>query len=346
MVKLLMIIVWVLSVFGCAMQSDMIDLENEVRRMKGILLETQRDVYLLQQKPQQPVEQEQMMAQIRENMEQVGGEARDMMDMLQRNQAEFEARFDLLTTDVQVMQGKLEENNHRLGELSQEIDDYDRALEDLSRRIEIMETKMRETQRGQDKILLPGKDVVGPDSEVRPVRPDTSTAPPVASPAPPSAVSPVTPPATPPSAPLQTQPSPSPPEPPPADIATTAMAPSDMYNQAYKDYMLGNYDLAITGFSGYLRQSPAGNLAPNALYWIGECYYSKGNYRMAVQTFDSVTVDYPKSAKVVSALLKIGYSYEKIGDKEMAAVYFRKVVEQFPYSDEAKLAKVRLTELR
>ena len=47
----------------------------------------------------------------------------------------------------------------------------------------------------------------------------------------------------------------------------------------------------------------------------------------------------------MGALLKMGYSYEKTGNKETAMAYFKKVIEQFPYSDEAKLAKVKLTEL-
>ena len=46
--------IWILTNYGCAMQADMVDLENEVRRMKGIVLETQRDVSLLQ-RPQRPV---------------------------------------------------------------------------------------------------------------------------------------------------------------------------------------------------------------------------------------------------------------------------------------------------
>ena len=42
----------------------------------------------------------------------------------------------------------------------------------------------------------------------------------------------------------------------------------------------------------------------------------------------------------------MGYSYEKIGDREMSVTHFKKVIEQFPYSDEAKLAKVKLSELK
>lgn len=284
------------------MQSDLVDIENEVRRMKGILIETQRDVSNLQ-KSQESSEQEQLMGQVREEMAKLGGETSDMLNMLQKNQADFEVRFGQFSTDVQVIQGNIEENSHRLSELSGSMDDQEAALQELSRKVEIMEAKMGEgaqpSQSSQSSLPPPPPSSGGTDT----------TAPPPAT-------------------------------------TTTTIPPSDLYNQAYKDYMAGNYDLAIEGFSNYLRQTPARSLAPNALYWIGECYYSKGDYSKAVTVFESVTIDFPKSDKVVGSLLKMGYAYEKLGNKEMTLVYLKKVVEQFPYSDEAKLAKVRLTELK
>ena len=321
--------IWILTSYGCAMQADMVDLENEVRRMKGIVLETQRDVSLLQ-RPQRPVPQEQTMVQMRESMAKFGGEAKEMVETLQKNQANYEIRFDQMATDVQVMQGKLEENNHRLSEMSEGLDDQEKAVQELSRRMDILEAKVREAQRGQDKILLPGQDV-DPGKTGKPAaKPEPQIKPLVVLP----------PAALPPSQPEQPAPAL-----PAEGTGVSTAAPSDLYNQGYKDYMLGNYDLAIAGFSDYLRQSPDGNLAPNAVYWIGECYYSKADYAKAVAAFESVTIDFPRSNKVVGSLLKMGYSYEKTGNKETAMAYFKKVIEQFPYSDEAKLAKVKLTEL-
>lgn len=334
MKKMLLITLEVLSIYGCAMQSDMMDLENELRRMKGIVIENQRDVTRLQ-KSQQVTQQEIQNRPIRDKSAEPGGDSKEMLDILQKNQANFEVRFDQLSTDVQGMQGKVEETNHRLSELSNGIDDHEMAFQELSKKVDSIEVSMREAQRGSDKIILPGKDI-GSGKTVKPVKPDTSTNPALPPlPTPPPMPAPVPQPAA------QGSPAPS-----AEGTAASPIPPSDLYNQAYKDYMLGNYDLAITGFSDYLRQSPTGNLAPNALYWIGECYYSKGNYTKAITVFDSVTIDYPKSNKVVSALLKIGYSYEKAGDKEMSVTYFKKVIEQFPYSDEAKLAKVKLSEMK
>ncbi len=276
----------IITISGCAMQSEFVDLENEVNRMKVILLQAQREVSELQ-KSQQPQQDDHIAVEIKEQFAKMDSQNTASIDMLQKNQADFENRFTQLATDVQVIQGSVEENTHRMAELTENSDDHDAAIQEMSRRLDNLEAIV--TPPGQPTVHSPA----------------------------------VTPPG-----------------------GAAASTPSELYNQSYKDYMSGNYDLAIEGFYNYLRQSPTGNLAPNALYWIGECYYSKGDYSKSVTVFESVTIDYPKSDKIVSAFLKMGYGYEKLKNNDMAKLYFKKVVEQFPYSPEASLAKVRLTDLK
>ncbi|MEK6561074.1 MAG: tol-pal system protein YbgF [Nitrospirota bacterium] len=280
----LLIVSTIITISGCAMQSEFVDLENEVNRMKVILLQAQREVSELQ-KSQQPQQDDHIAVEIKEQFAKMDSQNTGSIDMLQKNQADFENRFTQLATDVQVIQGSVEENTHRMAELTENSDDHDAAIQEMSRRLDNLEAIKGEEVRKQQEMPVPSG-------------------------------------------------------------GAAASTPSELYNQSYKDYMSGNYDLAIEGFYNYLRQSPTGNLAPNALYWIGECYYSKGDYGKAVTVFESVTIDYPKSDKIVSALLKMGYGYEKLKNNDMAKLYFKKVVEQFPYSPEASLAKVRLTDLK
>lgn len=274
----------IITISGCAMQSEFVDLENEVNRMKVILLQAQREVSELQ-KSQQPQQDDHIAVEIKEQFAKMDSQNTGSIEMLQKNQADFENRFTQLATDVQVIQGSVEENTHRMAELTENSDDHDAAIQEISRRLDNLEAMKGEEGRKQQEMPVPSGGVA-------------------------------------------------------------ASTPSELYNQSYKDYMSGNYDLAIEGFYNYLRQSPTGNLAPNALYWIGECYYSKGDYAKSVTVFESVTIDYPKSDKIVSAFLKMGYGYEKLKNNDMAKLYFKKVVEQFPYSSEASLAKVRLTDLK
>ncbi|MEK6583388.1 MAG: tol-pal system protein YbgF [Nitrospirota bacterium] len=296
----LLIVSTIITISGCAMQSEFVDLENEVNRMKVILLQAQREVSELQ-KSQQPQQDDHIAVEIKEQFAKMDSQNTGSIDMLQKNQADFENRFTQLATDVQVIQGSVEENTHRMAELTENSDDHDAAIQEMSRRLDNLEAMKGEEVRKQQEM---------------PVVPAPPGQPTVHSSA-------VTPPG-----------------------GVVASTPSELYNQSYKDYMSGNYDLAIEGFYNYLRQLPTGNLAPNALYWIGECYYSKGDYGKAVTVFESVTIDYPKSDKIVSALLKMGYGYEKLNNNDMAKLYFKKVVEQFPYSPEASLAKVRLTDIK
>lgn len=121
--------------------------------------------------------------------------------------------------------------------------------------------------------------------------------------------------------------------------------PAQLYNSAYEDYMRGNYDLAIQGFSEYLRRYPETELADNALYWIGECHYSKKDYDKAIETFTQLLNTYKTSDKAAAALLKKGFAYLEKGDKSQAVINLQYVVFEYPASPEASLAKERLARL-
>ncbi|MDD5435074.1 MAG: tol-pal system protein YbgF [Nitrospira sp.] len=292
-ILILAIGICMMSVSGCAMQADMIDMENEVKIMKGMLLETQRDVSTLQ-KAQQVQKPEPSAEQTKEMTAKAGDEVRDSVDKLQKNQADFEIRFDQVSTDVQVIQGNLEENSHKIMEFSEDMDNQNAALEELTRKLEAVEARLNTA------LSAASSATSGPPPENKK---DTV-------------------------------------------ISAPAVTPSDIYNQAYKDYLAGNYDLAITGFTNYLSHAPDGNLAPNSVYWIGESYYSKGEYQNALNQFKKFTDGYPRSDKLAGALLKMGYACEKMGNMEMAKVYLKKVIEQFPNTQEASHAKVKLAELK
>jgi len=126
---------------------------------------------------------------------------------------------------------------------------------------------------------------------------------------------------------------------------TPAATPTEVYNLAYNDYVKGNDDLAIAGFTRFVQQFPASTLAPNALYWTGEIYYSRRAYPKAIIYFEQVHQKYPKSEKAVAGLLKSGYAHLELGNRPRAELYLKKVIERFPQSNEASLAKDKLAGL-
>lgn len=115
------------------------------------------------------------------------------------------------------------------------------------------------------------------------------------------------------------------------------------YNAAYAIYEKGEYTKAQQAFADFLAASPQSPLAPNALYWQGECQYSLGNYSDAILFFQEVVNRYPKHAKAAAALLKAGHSYERLKDMDNARFYWRILVDDFPASAPAALARKRLS---
>jgi len=121
--------------------------------------------------------------------------------------------------------------------------------------------------------------------------------------------------------------------------------PKALYDAAYNDYLKGNYDLAQREFGEYLQAFANTPLAPNATYWIGECFYRQRKFRQAIEQFDQVLNRYPKSDKTASALLKKGYAHLELGERAQGIIQLRQVLRQAPSSDEANLARQRLREL-
>ena len=64
-------------------------------------------------------------------------------DDIQKALADYGAKSDQLATDIQILQGKLEENNFHIAELTQKLDDKSFKIAELSARIEELEAKVR-----------------------------------------------------------------------------------------------------------------------------------------------------------------------------------------------------------
>jgi tol-pal system protein YbgF len=136
---------------------------------------------------------------------------------------------------------------------------------------------------------------------------------------------------------------------PPAGAATAAppkpAEPTQLYNSSYEDYMRGNFDLAIQGFTEYVTRYPSTDLAGNALYWIGECYYSKRQFKEAIDSFSRLLNTYKASDKAAAALLKKGLAYLELGDRSQAVINLQYVLYEHPGTKEAELARGKLAAL-
>jgi tol-pal system protein YbgF len=136
---------------------------------------------------------------------------------------------------------------------------------------------------------------------------------------------------------------PSPAGAPDAAASAPVPAPRELYSQAYADYARGNYDLAIQGFTEYIRNYPDTDFTDNAQYWIGECLYSKKMYEEAIEAWNTLFKDHPSSDKLPDGRVKKGMALERLGRKSQALVEYRYVVDRYPNSQAARIARERLT---
>ena len=124
------------------------------------------------------------------------------------------------------------------------------------------------------------------------------------------------------------------------------ITPTSAFNLAYNDYLNGKYDLAVAGFQRFVKDFPGTSLTPNAFYWLGESSYQQKDYVRAMQSFEYLSTEYPGNEKVPAALFKSGLAAGETGDLAKSKKNLKRVIEEFPTSDEAKLAKNKLAEIR
>ncbi|MGH7209744.1 MAG: tol-pal system protein YbgF [Nitrospiraceae bacterium] len=119
----------------------------------------------------------------------------------------------------------------------------------------------------------------------------------------------------------------------------------ETYQRTMEKFQQGELDTAMQGFSDFLVRYPTSTLAPNAQYWLGECYYGKKQFEQAIEAFDRVKLAYPASEKVPAALLKKGYAYLALNDRGRAVSVLKQVVDGFPKTPEADKASGKLSQL-
>jgi tol-pal system protein YbgF len=123
------------------------------------------------------------------------------------------------------------------------------------------------------------------------------------------------------------------------------LSPQEVYTMARSDYLKGNFQLAIEGFSMYQEHFSDSPLVDNALYWIGECNFSQENYEEAIARFDDLILSYPGGDKIAAAYLKKGISLARLDRTDEALAVLKLMVSKFPLEEEAEIARRQIQEL-
>lgn len=125
----------------------------------------------------------------------------------------------------------------------------------------------------------------------------------------------------------------------------SGLPPQDLFDQAEGDFVEGNVDLAIQGFTAYLSNYPGGDLAAAALCRIGDAYSHQNMLPQAITAFTRVINEYPDSDKVSSALYKRANALLSMEESDKATEDLKNIVINYPDTSDSELAKGVLKKL-
>jgi tol-pal system protein YbgF len=119
-------------------------------------------------------------------------------------------------------------------------------------------------------------------------------------------------------------------------------SPEAEYQAAFNLLKDGQYEEAATALRDFHARYPEHELAPNAVYWLGEAHYVRRDYPSALAAFDSLLQQYPGTRKAPDALLKLGYCQLELKQTGAARATLGRVVQEFPGTPAAAEARTRL----
>jgi TolA-binding protein len=132
----------------------------------------------------------------------------------------------------------------------------------------------------------------------------------------------------------------------PAAAPNLSDSPLKMYNAAQADYMAGQYDLAIIGFTEFIKQYPRSELADDAQVAMCAAYTLANKPLDAANACDLAIRTYPTSDKLPEAYWRKGLALSNLKNVNGAREAWEFVVKNFPNSPMADLARNGLEKLR
>jgi len=230
-----------------------------------------------------------VLAQLTDALKSVNTRLDQQAETQRKAFADQKVVIDNLTNDARVIREKLDDNNVRIGSLTQEVDSLRQSLQQAPRPSQTLE----------------------PDA--------SGAAAPAAGAAPPPA--------------------------PPVGVS-----PQKLFESAQSDYYAGQYDLAVLGWSDFLKSFPKAEQAPAAQVGICNAYLNDGKYRNAVDACDVAIRTYPTAGdKIAEAYYRKGVALQGLRDLAGAREAFEQAVKADPGGENGtagRLAKQRLDQLR
>jgi len=107
---------------------------------------------------------------------------------------------------------------------------------------------------------------------------------------------------------------------------------SSEYNEALRLFKVKKYGESMAKFQRIFSNHHKHELAPNCIYWVGECYYGMRDYKQAIISFEQVLSQFPGSVKDDDALLMAGHSYFRLNNRHKAEEAYKRLQRSHPKS--------------
>lgn len=118
--------------------------------------------------------------------------------------------------------------------------------------------------------------------------------------------------------------------------------PEQLYDLAVRQLRAGSPQTARQALYKLLADYPQHDRIPDALFQLGESW-AGSNPDSAARAYERVAQEHPNSPRAPAALYKLGLMAEQRGDLRAARVYYQRVVAGYPRSEEAALARTKLS---
>ena len=135
------------------------------------------------------------------------------------------------------------------------------------------------------------------------------------------------------------QPSPQPEAPVQAPKKDISLA---LFDAGVNSYNARKYDEAQRSFTDFLKNYKDHSQAPEAQYYLAECYFQRNQFADAALAYDAVIKKYPSSSSAPGAYLKQGISFSKLNQAAAAKAQLETLIKKYPNSPEAARAKTFL----
>jgi tol-pal system protein YbgF len=121
---------------------------------------------------------------------------------------------------------------------------------------------------------------------------------------------------------------------------------ADQYRSAIAMFAQNRTAESRAVFQKVFDADPSGDLADNALFWIGETYYAAADYTNAMTFYRRVSEEFGDQNKAPDALFKLALAHEKTGDLMLARQTLQSVISRYPYSSTASSARAELNRIK